>query len=367
MSVKKKSFFANPLLWLTVILPTACSSIYFGLFASDIYVSESSFVVRSPNNQSNLTGVGALLQGAGFSRSQDDTYSVQEYMRSRTALEQLESELPVKEFYTSKGDIISRFNGFGFNNTQEAFYRYFREHLNIDIDSISGIATLRVRTFEAEEGQKINENLLKQGEDLINRLNERARKDTVTFAEFAVQEAEKNVSDTALALSQYRTQNKIYDLPAQSGVQLSLISTLKSELIRVETQLAQLQSITPDNPQVSALQMRQRSLKKEIDEQSKQLSGGSNSVATQTAEYQRLVLANELAQQQLSVAMTSLQNTRGEADRQQLYLEVIGKPSKPDWALEPYRIYNIIATFFIGLILFGVLSLLVASIKEHKN
>ena len=53
-------------------------------------------------------------------------------------------------------------------------------------------------------------------------------------------------------------------------------------------------------------------MKKEIDEQIRQLSGNGNSAATQTADYQRLVLDNELAQQQLTAAMTSLQNTRGE-------------------------------------------------------
>ncbi|VEB27161.1 polysaccharide transport protein [Actinobacillus lignieresii] len=367
---KKKSLLRklNPLLWLTVIFPTLFSAIYFGLFASDIYVSESSFVVRSPRNQSSLSGVGALLQGTGFTRSQDDTYSVQEYMRSRTALEQLQTELPVRDFYATKGDILSRFNGFGLNDTQEAFFRYFKDRLSIDVDSVSGIATLRVQAFEASEGQQLNEKLLRLGEDLINRLNARGRKDTLEFAAQAVQEAEKNVNETAEALSKYRIKNKIFDLPAQSGVQLSLISSLKSELIRVETQLAQLQSITPDNPQVDALLMRQKSLRKEIDEQSKQLSGNSNSsIATQTADYQRLVLANELAQQQLTAALTSLQNTKNEADRQQLYLEVISQPSKPDWAEEPYRLYNILATFFIGLMLYGVLSLLIASVREHKN
>lgn len=358
----------NPLLWLTVIFPTLFSAIYFGLFASDIYVSESSFVVRSPRNQSALSGVGALLQGTGFARSQDDTYSVQEYMRSRTALEQLQAELPVRDFYATKGDILSRFNGFGLNDTQEAFFRYFKDRLSIDVDSVSGIATLRVQAFEASEGQQLNEKLLKQGEDLINRLNARGRRDTLEFAAQAVEEAEKNVNETAEALSKYRIKNKIFDLPAQSGVQLSLISSLKSELIRVETQLAQLQSITPDNPQVDALIMRQKSLRKEIDDQSKQLSGNTgNSVANQSADYQRLVLANELAQQQLTAAMASLHNTRGEADRQQLYLEVISKPSKPDWALAPNRLYNIIATFIIGFMLYGILGLLVTSVREHKN
>lgn len=364
---KKQRWFTKPLLWLTVIIPTAASTVYFGSIASDVYISESSFVVRSPKNQSSLTGFGALLQSTGFSRSQDDAYTVQEYMRSLTALEQLQQTIPVKSFYDSKGDIFSRFNGFGLNDSQEAFFRYFKDHLSIDLDAVSGISTLKVRAFDAAEGQLVNQKLLDMGEELINRLNERARKDTLEYATQAVQEAEKNVSDTADALTKYRIKNKIFDLPAQSGVQLSLISSLKSELIRVETQLAQLLSITPENPQVEALEMRQKSLRKEIEQQSKSLSGSNNSIATQTAEYQRLVLANELAQQQLTAAMTSLQNTRGEADRQQLYLEVIDKPSKPDWALEPYRLYNILATFIIGLMLYGVLGLLVASIREHKN
>lgn len=367
LSKKKKYWLKNPLFLITVVIPTALSVLYFGLIASDIYISESSFVVRSPKNQTALTGFGALLQGSGFSRSQDDAYTVQEYMRSRTALTQLQTELPVKEFYKSKGDIISRFNGLGLNNSEEAFFRYFKDRLTIDLDVVSGISTLRVQAFDAVEGQQINQKLLSLGEALINRLNDRARKDTLSYAMQAVNEAEKNVNDTADALSRYRVKNKIFDLPAQSGAQLTLISSLKSELIRVETQLAQLISITPDNPQVAALEMRKKNLKKEIAQQLKSLSGHSNSIATQSAEYQRLILNNELAQQQLAAAMTSLQNARGEADRQQLYLEVINQPSRPDWALEPYRLYNILATFIIGLMLYGVLGLLIASIREHRN
>src|ERR1017187_9272855 len=63
---------------ITVFLPTLISIIYFGFIASDIYISESRFVVRSPEHQAS-TGLGALFQGAGFSRSQDDTYSVHDY------------------------------------------------------------------------------------------------------------------------------------------------------------------------------------------------------------------------------------------------------------------------------------------------
>ena len=111
----------NPLLWVTVIVPTLCSGVYYGIFASDQFTSQSSFVVRSPKSQSSLNGLGAILQGSGFSRAQDDIYTVQEYMQSRSALDVLRKKMPVRDFYEKEGDIFSRFNGFGLSGEDEAF------------------------------------------------------------------------------------------------------------------------------------------------------------------------------------------------------------------------------------------------------
>lgn len=181
----------NTLFKYIVILPTCCSIFYFSLWASDIYISQSSFVVRTPKNQAALSGVGALLQSSGFARAQDDTYTVQEFMRSRSTLELLEKNIPIRQFYEDKGDLFSRFNPLNIFSEQEAFYQYFSKKLSVNFDSVSGIATLNIRAFDPKEAQQINQELLKQGEYLINRLNERARKDTIMFAELAVSEAEK--------------------------------------------------------------------------------------------------------------------------------------------------------------------------------
>src|SRR5471030_312690 len=79
----------NRLFLITVALPTSLAVAYFGLIASDVYVSESRFVVRSPQRQNQTSVVGALLQGTGFSRAQDDTYPVIDYIQSRDALSEL--------------------------------------------------------------------------------------------------------------------------------------------------------------------------------------------------------------------------------------------------------------------------------------
>ena len=76
----------NGLFLLSVALPTLIAVVYFGFITSDVYISESRFVVRSPKQQTP-TGLGAILQGAGFSRSEDDTHSVLDFILSRDALE----------------------------------------------------------------------------------------------------------------------------------------------------------------------------------------------------------------------------------------------------------------------------------------
>ena len=103
----------NSLFLGTVIIPTILSIIYFGFIASDIYISESRFVVRNPERQIP-TGLGAIIQGAGFSRSQDDTYNVQEFMLSRDALSKINHQINLREAFARSGiDIFSRFNALG--------------------------------------------------------------------------------------------------------------------------------------------------------------------------------------------------------------------------------------------------------------
>ncbi|HGG7775234.1 TPA: capsule polysaccharide export protein CtrB [Neisseria meningitidis] len=367
---KKKSWIKklSPLFWVTVIIPTVISLVYFGFFASDRFTSQSSFVVRSPKSQSSLNGLGAILQGTGFARAQDDIYTVGEYMRSRSSLDELRKILPVREFYETKGDAFSRFNGFGFRGEEEAFYQYYKNQVMINFDTVSGISTLNVTSFDALESKKINEALLKQGEALINQLNDRARADTVRYAEEVVKTAAERVKEASQNLTDYRIANGVFDLKAQSEVQMGLVSKLQDELIVIQTQLDQVKAVTPENPQIPGLQAREQSLRKEIDQQLRAISGGGHSsLSNQAAEYQRVYLENQLAEQQLAAAMTSLESAKVEADRQQLYLEVISQPNKPDLAHEPNRLYNIVATFVIGLIVYGIAVLLSASIREHKN
>jgi capsular polysaccharide transport system permease protein len=84
-------------------------------------------------------------------------------------------------------------------------------------------------------------------------------------------------------------------------------------------------------------------------------------------EYERLILERTFAERQLATALTSLEQARNDAQRKQLYLERIVQPNKPDMALEPRRLKAIASTLAFGLIVWGILTMLAAGVREHQD
>ena len=353
------------LFWLTVVLPTLAAIVYFGFIASDIYISEARFVVRSPERQT-ASPLGMLLKGTGFTRAQDDSYTVQDFILSRDALRILDEKLDLRSVF-GKGDMFSRFPGLDQDDSLESMHRYYPNRVSVQLDSISSIATVTVRAFSAAEAQQINRQVLEMGEARVNQLNERGRQDMIRFAANEVSEAGKKANLAALTLAHYRNEKGVIDPEKQSAIPLQQIAKLQDERIATKSQLAQLQLLTKNNPQIPVLEQRIQMLETEIELESGRVAGGSRSLASKAAEFQRLALEKEFADKQLASSLASLEQARNEAQRQQLYLERITHPSLPDAATEPRRLRAILAVFVLGLIAWGVLSMLIAGIKEHQD
>ena len=352
---------------LAVVLPTLLSAIYFGLVASDIYIAESRFVVRSPQKPAPA-GLGAILQGAGFSRSQDDTYTVHDYILSRDALKELDLQFALsRAFSDAQLDALSRFGAFGTDSSFEALHRYYQKRVSAEVDSVSSITVLRTSAFSAADSHKINQKLLELSEKLVNQLNERGRQDLIRFAAAEVKEAEQKAKAATLAVSTFRTQKGVFDPERQSALQLQLVSKLQDEFIATKTQLAQIRDLTRDNPQIASLQVKLNTLQAEINSETAKVAGGDRSLSSKSADFERLALDRAFADKQFAVALTSLEQARNDAQRKQLYLERIVQPSIPDNAVEPRRLRNVFATFILGLVAWSILSMLVAGVREHQD
>ena len=365
--IKEKLKALSPLFIFTVIIPTAISLLYFGLLASDVYISESRFVVRGPETQSTA-GLGFLLKSTGFGKSGDEIYAAQDYVLSRDALRALNSKGAFEEAYTAPDvSIFDQFNGYGLAGTFEDLYEYYQGKVGVEQDTTSSIVTLRVKAFTPKDARQFNEQLLEMAEATVNKLNERGRQDLIGFAQREVDEAKQKSQAAALALSSYRNQAGVVDPEEQAAIQLQMIAKLQDELIATRTQLRELRAFAPENPQVAVLDTRAKGIAQEISQQLSQVAGDNKSLSSRAVQYQRLALESQFADKQLASAMVSLEEARNEARRKQAYVERIVSPNQPDDPLEPRRLRGVFSTLILGLAAWAIISMLIAGMLEHRD
>lgn len=357
----------GPLFWLVVFLPTAISVIYFGGLASDVYISESRFVVRSPERPAR-TGLGVVLASAGFSTASEEVRAAQGYIESRDALRSLDQDGFARKVWSANSiSIFNRFDPLGWSGSFEELFRYYEDKVAIKFDSETGITTLTVKAFDPQASQEINRRLLQQAEGLVNHLNDRGQSDMVRNAQREVDEAQVQSRAAAEALAAYRNQAGVIDPERQATVQLQMISKLQDELIGARMQLLQMSAIGGQNPQIPTLRLRIEGLRKAINEQLGEVAGNSGSLSAAAVRFQRLQLQRDFSDKQLAASLAALQDAKNEARRQRAYVERIAEPSKPDKAMEPRRLRGILATLIVSLVAWAILVMLLAGVREHRS
>lgn len=347
-----------------VMIPTVLAAIYYLLIAADIYTSESRFIVKAPGKPVP-TGIASLLVG-GDAGGGSDVSAVREYSTSRDGLAALQRSGKIAQIYNRpEADVFSRLDGFG-PTTFEDMFEYFQSRILIENVNKSSVTLLKVQAFRPEDARWVNEQLLRQSEALVNRLNQRSRADTVNYAERDIGTARQRSRDAAIALAAFRNSNGIIDPEKQAQVSMQMISKLQDELISTNTLLFQTRRLAPQNPQIEAYEIRAAALGQEIEKQTDLLAGGQRSLAGKATEYTRLLLESQFADKLLTTAMASLESANNEARRQQVYIERVAQPNLPDKATRPRRLRGILAVFGMTIVAWGVATLLLAALREHK-
>lgn len=347
------------------VLPTVLAALYFGLIAADLYMSEARFIVRKAGGESSVP-LSGLLQTAGLAPTANESLSIHDFMLSRDAVQRLQQRVELRSLLQRpEADFLMRFpRPFGGDSAEQLHKRY-EDFVAVTVDSSSGISTLRVKAFRPDDAHGIAMALLKEGEDLVNRLNRRAQRDTIELTRSEVDRAERRVIAAQKAITDYRQRTKIVDPASGSAAVLQLVGTLSAELAATQAALAQTRAASPQSPQIGALRDRINALEAQITRERSKVVGDDKSIVGQISEYERLAYLRQFAERQLTSAQSALELARVEAQRKHLYIERIVEPNRPDYALYPRRLYSFLVVAITAFLIFGIGRLLSASVKEH--
>ena len=325
-------------LLLLMVLPTCLTATYLYGFAADRFESEARFVLRMPGRSATSLTMPNAMQGQGVMRSNDDGYVVQDFLQSRDAMVWLEDHAELKAAVRrAPWDPFWRFPMLSGHDTEEALFKYFQRIVSANFDTTTGVTTLLVQAFSPADAQRLASGLLGAAESLVNRMNERARRDAISIAQAEVDRLQQRTDAAQSELKAFRERERLVDPTHATLAVLETIAKLSQDAAQVGVQLAELSKASSEAPQIVGLRLRRAALEGQIGEEQRRLAGNTQAIAPLIAEYERLSLEREFAERALVSAMTVLENAKVEALRQQVYLERVATPNRPDYRAYPWR------------------------------
>lgn len=349
-----------------VIVPTVIAAIYLLFIASPRYVSEAQFIVRS-SDEGAVTSLGSALEGVGLGGKSANAHAVLEYVKSPDGLKELSRTVDVRKVYARPGvDAFSRLPKPFSDSSNETFRKQFNSYLTVGYDSQTGISTLRVQAFTAEDAQRIADGLLEGGEGLVNRLSERSSADAVAQAERNVLEAQARLDRALDALTAFRNREGLVDPTSSARAGGELVGQLSLSLATMQAERSQIATDTPGSPQLPIIDSRIRALERQIAIEREKIVGGASSLVPRISSYENLQTEKEFSERLLASSTAALNTAQLTARSKRLYIDRIVNPDLPDRAVEPQRLMSLLAVFASLMLAYGLGWLVLAGVRESR-
>jgi len=349
---------------LVVGIPTLIAALYFAFIASDMYVSETRFAIRASKSDAG-GGLASLLSSSVISAGGQDSRVVVDYIQSQDILATLERKLGLVAHYSNPDvDWVSRLES---EPTREDLLTYFRQQIEIIDDGSSEIIVFKVKAYTPEFAQQISEQVIALSEQLVNELSGRIERDALESAKAEVALAAQKVRVASGKITQFRSVNTSINPAQETSALLGLLSALESKLSEVRTELSEKRAFMKENSAVvKSLKNKAAAVEKQLEEErSRVAGGGDDGMSGLINDYQPLALEQELAQQQYTSALTSLELARIEAQRKKRYLVTYVKPVLPQASTEPRRFMRTLTVLVYSFLFFAIGGLMWSALKDH--
>lgn len=339
--------------------------VYWGLIASDRYVSVAHLVVeRAEVSGGGPLDVGALLGGGGGAR---DLYLLRDFLLSADMLEVLDRDLQLRAHYESREwDVFSRLSA---TASREDYLEYYRARVHADINDMTGILELKVQAYTPGMANAVALAIVKEGEQYINAISQRMASEQVRFIEGQAAEMSKRAEEARRRVIEFQNANRLASPQAAmeslsaaiSGMERE-VSVLRAERIRMASYLS------PTSPDIVQIDARIKALEVQVASDRARLAApGGNKLNAVTEAYASLQREAEFAVTLYRSALTALEKARVDVTRKLKYVAILQRPTMPEEAQYPRRMYNLLSFAIVMMLLAGIFRLIQTVIREHRD
>ncbi len=359
-----KLTYRSILFLLIVVVPFGLFATYeFGI-ATDRFHSASAVSLTEENQVAPVLDLSAIgLQGAV---STTDALTLVTFMNSPDMADHLDQKLKLREHYSQKD--IDWWTRLPEDASKEDFHDYLAGMISVELNSLSQLIEIHVQAFDRQFAQNIVTALLERSQRFVDVLNAKMTEEKISFFESQLASADKRLQDAKTELLEFQRQNQLLDAEAEAARVSSSISVLNSQLIAKQGQLAvSLQELNETSPVIRRIKAEIETLQKQISEEKDRLSIGSKSspVSAIYARFAEIEAKVGFLDSMYKSNLVQLEAAKVEAVKRLKYLIVVTQPSIADSSLYPDREYNVVTALIILLMIYFVVSLMIAVVREH--
>lgn len=341
-------------------------ALYFGVIASPLYVSETTFTIRGreqtaqPSILSSITGTGTTAL--------TETSEVESYIESTQMMNKLNAKFNLRHLYSRpRLDLI---NWMPKDNSDEDFQDFYNRMVRVKIDHDTFLVTVEVRSFDSKSAHDIAQAVLDLSAQYVDHLSSSIRADTLRAANSELTNAESQVKASRLAMTRYRTSTGLLDPVASASAQTGQITALEQQIMQARATMASMATYsTPNAPMMQQNQALINSLEAQIKKLQTNLTSSSNNgaMAQRLYEYEGLAVANDYAEKRLVAALGAYDGARSLADQRERFLVRVTEPNVPDDPALPNRWLDFFEAMIIAIAAYGILALSIAGIRDHQG
>lgn len=364
--MKPIQFLNNNPVWAASLASILVVSLYWGLLASDRYVSQANVVLESPQLAAPTLSFETLFSGSG-SRA-PDMLLLRDFLLSLDMLQELEGPLDLRAHYANpRIDFFSRL--WDEQVPLEELHEYYQKMVTVELDDYAQVLRIKVRAFTPEKAKEIAVFLLRHGERHMNQMGQRLAEEQVKFLEKQVDKLELRFAATRNELLEYQNEHGLVSPTGTVESLSAVVANLEGQLTKLKAQRSTLGSFqSSTSPEVVRVNAEIRSLEQQIiAERARMAQRSGGALNTLSAEYRTLELKMQFAQESYSAALAALENTRIEAARKLKQVSVLQSPNLPQYPLEPERLHNSVMFAVVVIFLAMISQMLILVIKEHKD
>lgn len=361
---------------LFVIIPVGLIAAYYLGIAKDRYAVESKFAIRSPGSAAPTDLLGIVSSVSTASSTTSDSYILVDFIESRDLVDRLEERLDLRKIYSkTPSDPLMRLDR---DSTKEDIVEYLGRFISVYFDTSSTILTLEVQAFTPEDAQRMSAAILEICDELVNRISERSRKDTMRSAEVEVARIEGLLNEHREKIAAFRQSQQEIDPAASAGQQIELLGALEGQIASARARLGALEGVLDkDSPSVKNLSRQISAMEQEVQNQRAKMgtgivgngavAGSAVTLTSQIGVYEDLIVDLDFLQRAYFTALASREAARIEADRSQRYLAAFVQPTLPEKSLYPKRAQNISIFTAFAIMLWAIGVMLVYLVREHST